>query len=138
LDNQSTAYSAYEEYEKIRKEAKRKMRKKAILITSIAVGIVLLGLPLLFFGLSSVMKGSDAYKAATHYISQNEMILAHSGGIEEFGSFPTFEITTENGYGTADFDISVKGKKRDLDVSVHLEKVPDSEWKVTEMEIENQ
>lgn len=42
-------------------------------------------------------------------------------------------IKTSNGYGEADFTISVDGKEKDVEVFIRLEQEPLRKWKVVEI-----
>jgi len=47
---------------------------------------------------------------------------------------PTGSINSANGYGQAQLEIKVLGNKQDVNVSVYLEKEPNENWKIIEMQ----
>lgn len=120
-----------EQYQHIQAEQKRKNRKKVLFII---LGIAL-AFTLFFVFVATVISKSDAHVQAEKYISANAEVQQKSGGIKDFGMLPTGSIQTTNGYGNADLTLSVNGKKHDMKVFVHLEKEPETEWKVLHMEI---
>lgn len=132
MDHQTTKTDLNSEYETLKKNYKSTIRKRSLFI----IGGLLILFTILTATIVTVLKKSDAHKAAENYISANPEAQAASGGIKDFGPLPTGSIETKNGYGTADLNISVNGKKHDLDVFVHLEKEPEMEWQVLEMKIE--
>lgn len=83
-----------------------------------------------------MIKNSEPYVLSIEYIESNVEGLEQIGNIESFGFFPTGRVHSENGYGHANFSIHVYGDKGELVVEILLEKQPDSEWEVTEMEIQ--
>jgi uncharacterized RDD family membrane protein YckC len=86
-----------------------------------------------FFGGASMMKNSDAYKAAIHNIESDQQIIEYTGGITGYGWLPTGNIHISGETGTADLEIKISGKSRDLRVSVNLEKDSLQGWRVTEL-----
>ena len=86
------------------------------------------------FTAGNAMKKSGAYKVATKEIEQNKDIINETGGIKGYGMLPTGNISISNGYGQAQFEIKVLGNKKDLNVGVYLEKEPNAEWKLIEMQ----
>lgn len=132
MNNETTAHDSYTEFQNMRKDYKRKMRKRILLIGG-GVLIVVIAFTLIIL---TVLRKSDAHLAAEQYISANAEIQAKTGGIKDFGMFPTGNLQISNGYGNADLNISVNGTKHDLDVFVHLEKEPNGEWQVLQMEAE--
>lgn len=132
MENQTTKTDLDAEYEILKKNYKKTVRKRSLFI----IGGVLILFAIFTATIVTVLKKSDAHKAAENYISENSEVQKASGGIKDFGPLPSGSIKTQNGYGTADLTISVNGKKHDLDVFVHLEKEPEMEWQVLEMKIE--
>ena len=102
------------------------------ILTLIGVGVTFFVFVFLFAG--SAMKNSDAYKVATKEIEQNKDIIAESGGIKGYGMIPTGNVSTSNGQGQAQLEIKVLGNTKDLNVSVYLEKEPNGQWKLIEMQ----
>ncbi len=102
------------------------------ILALIGVGVAFFVFVFLFAG--SAMKNSDAYKVATKEIEQNKEIIAETGGIKGYGMMPTGNISIANGQGKAQLEIKVLGNTKDLNVSVYLEKEPNGQWKLIEME----
>lgn len=90
----------------------------------------------MIFWVGSSMKDSAAYKTAVTQIESNQAIIESTGGIVGYGYFPAGNINITNNYGTADFQIKVKGKTDDVTVSVLLEKLPEGEWKIKDFQYE--
>lgn len=120
------------EYQRVRKEQKKKLRKK-IAIVLIGAGVVIIGSVLL---LMTLMKKSDAYTAAENYLMADPQIQAETGGIKDFGMFPSGNISVDNGYGNSELSIHVNGTKKDIEITVHLEKQPGGDWEVIDVEKE--
>jgi uncharacterized RDD family membrane protein YckC len=102
------------------------------ILALIGVGVTFFVFVFLFAG--SAMKNSDAYKVATKEIEQNKEIIAETGGIKGYGMIPTGNVSISNGQGQAQLEIKVLGYTKDLNVSVYLEKEPNGQWKLIEME----
>lgn len=102
--------------------------------------LVLIGLGIVFFVFiffigGNAMKNSDAYKVATKEIEQNKDIINETGGIKGYGMIPNGNIRkSTNGQGQAQFEIKVLGNTKDITVSVYLEKEPNEQWKLIEMQ----
>ena len=101
------------------------------ILALIGVGIAFFVFVFLFAG--SAMKNSDAYKVATKEIEQNKEIIEETGGIKGYGMIPTGNVNISNGYGQAQLEIKVLGNTKDLNVSVYLEKEPNNDWKIIEL-----
>ncbi|WP_177764456.1 RDD family protein [Flavobacterium sp. I3-2] len=102
------------------------------ILALIGVGVTFSVFVFLFAG--SAMKNSDAYKVATKEIELNKEIIAETGGIKGYGMMPTGNVSISNGQGQAQLEIKVLGNKKDLNVSVYLEKEPNAEWKLIEIQ----
>ena len=102
------------------------------ILALIGVGVTFFVFAFLFAG--SAMKNSDAYKVATKEIEQNKDIIAKTGGIKGYGMMPTGNVSISNGQGQAQLEIKVLGNIKDLNVSVYLEKEPNGQWKLIEMQ----
>jgi uncharacterized RDD family membrane protein YckC len=112
--------------------------KKTVDKTTLPKVLTLAGLGITFFlfvfiFVGSVMKNSDAYKAAIIQIEKNEEILLETGGIKDYGMMPTGNINISDGNGQAQLDIKIIGNKTDLDVSVYLTKEPNGDWMLIEL-----
>ena len=84
----------------------------------------------IFFFISTFMKDSQAYKTAIKEIEQNKEILIETGEIKGYGFMPTGNISTVNGKGEAQLQITVLGKKNDIVVEVYLTKEINDNWKL--------
>lgn len=102
------------------------------ILALIGVGVTFFVFVFLFAG--SAMKNSDAYKVATKEIEQNKDIIAETGGIKGYGIMPTGNVSISNGQGQAQLEIKVLGNTKDLNVSVYLEKEPNGQWKLIEIQ----
>lgn len=120
------------EYLRVRKEQKLKLRKKIALVL-IGAGVVIIGGILLAM---TLMKSSDAYTAAENYLMADPQIQAETGGIKDFGMFPSGNVNIHNGYGMSELSIHVNGTKKDIEITVHLEKQPGGDWEVIDVERE--
>ena len=102
---------------------------------------VTIGICFLIFGLALLpvvvfmLKTTEAYATALEYLKSDPNINEHVGNVRGFGFIPTGSVqtTTINRIesGNAIFEIVVKGDKKYLDLTVYLEKKPDSLWTVT-------
>ncbi|WMJ72043.1 cytochrome c oxidase assembly factor Coa1 family protein [Cytophagaceae bacterium ABcell3] len=88
----------------------------------------------LFFT-AHTMKGSDAYKLAVQEIESNEDIIQVVGSIEGYGMLPAGNISITNGLGEAELQIKVIGSKKVLNIQVVLEKEPNEDWKLLDIQI---
>ncbi|WCM43309.1 RDD family protein [Flavobacterium sp. CBA20B-1] len=100
----------------------------------IIVGAAISFCVLLFFIVGNTMKNSAAYKVSVAEIEKNEQIISETGGIKGYGMIPTGNIKSVNGYGQAQLEIKVLGNQKDVNVSVYLEKEPNKDWKIIEMQ----
>ena len=75
---------------------------------AVAVGFVLF-FGLLFFGLTSLMKGSDAYKMSMREVRASSKVAEVLGNPIETGWFMTGNISLNGIEGRADFSIPVSG-----------------------------
>jgi len=102
------------------------------ILALIGVGIAFFLFAFLTSG--NAMKNSYAYKVAINEIEMNEEILTETGGRKGYGMMPTGNVTISNGQGQAQLEIKVLGNTKDLNVSVYLEKEPNGQWKLIEMQ----
>lgn len=87
-----------------------------------------------FLTAGNAMKNSDAYKIAISEIEKNEQILTETGGIIGYGMMPSGNISISNGQGQAQLEIKVLGNSKDVNISVYLEKEPNEQWRIIEMQ----
>lgn len=102
------------------------------ILALIGVGVVFF--VFVFFFAGSAIKNSDAYKVAISEIEINEEILSETGGIKGYGMMPTGNVSISNGQGQAQLEIKVLGNEKDLNINVYLEKEPNGQWKLIEMQ----
>lgn len=88
----------------------------------------------IIFFIAGALKNSDSFKISIAEIEQNKAIIEETGGIVEYGMFPSGSISTTNGEGEADLKISVKEKLKDVKVRVNLTKSAEENWKVVNIE----
>ncbi|HQX04759.1 MAG TPA: RDD family protein [Flavobacterium sp.] len=99
------------------------------------IGVGIAFFVFVFFTVGNAMKNSDAYKVATKEIEQNKDLINETGGIKGYGIFPNGNIRkSTNGQGQAQLEIKVLGNTKDITVSVYLEKEPNGQWKLIEMQ----
>lgn len=111
-----------------------KPKSKAPLVIAIVAGCLLLFGGFIAF-VFSLVKDSDAHKAAQAYLRNNSEVQQVTGGIKDFGMIPIGNINITNGYGTADLVISINAYKNDINAHVILEKQPGAKWQVVQMDI---
>jgi uncharacterized RDD family membrane protein YckC len=87
---------------------------------------------------SLAVKKSDAYKAATEYMYNNDFVKAQIGEIQNLGDDADGQIEIKNGYGKATITISVYGKLKDAKAELLLEKTPDYDWQVVEFTLSSE
>jgi uncharacterized RDD family membrane protein YckC len=109
-----------------------KSTKLPQILTLIGVGFTFCVFVFLIVAYS--MKNSDAYKTAVSEIEKNKQIITETGGVKGYGMMPTGSISISNGQGQAQLEIKVLGNTKDVNVSVYLEKQPNEEWKLIEMQ----
>jgi hypothetical protein len=110
---------------------KRRKRKTKMIIVGVLIG-VLLFFTALFFGITKLLESSDAYAAAKAAIENDKEVITATGGTLGM-SMSNGSIKTSNGYGEADFSITVDGKEKDVEVFIRLEQEPLRKWEVVEM-----
>lgn len=108
-----------------------KSKKLSRVIALVGIGVVFFVFVFLFAG--NAMKNSDAYKVAIHNIEINQDIINETGGITGYGMMPTGNISISNGHGQAQFQIKVLGKTKNVDVNIYLEKEPNEQWQIREL-----
>jgi len=98
---------------------------------------VVLGIAMAFFActaffVGTTMTSSEPYKITLQAIEQDEEIREITGGIVGYGLMPSGGINVSNGEGRANFNVTVKGEQRDLEVFARLEKPRGGEWELIE------
>lgn len=115
----------------IKNPNKPKRLKRILPLLLIVIGFI----SLMFIYVNDTINNSEPYKLAIKAIEKNEKILKETGDIKDYGFLPSTNIKIHNGYGSAIFIIDVIGEKKDLKVTVYLEKKPFDEWEVMEIRI---
>src|SRR5689334_1913039 len=117
------------------RKIKRREGKKIVWVT-IGICFLVFGLMILPVAVFT-LKTSDAYVAATEYLKSDQKVKDEFGDVNGFGLIPTGSVqtTTINGAesGSATLKLIVKGDKKYTDVTIHLEKTPETFWTVTDI-----
>jgi len=107
---------------------------KSIIWVTIGICFLIFGLvlmPIVVF----ILKTSEAYDIAIEHLKVDSNIKDEVGNLKGFGLIPTGSVqtTTINGVesGNAVFELVVRGDKKYKDVTIELQKMPDSVWTVT-------
>lgn len=112
-------------------EANRKIRKRNYKLIALVIIGLAIAVTAFVFLVSFGLKSTDAFKTAEQEIHKSLEIQTVTGGIEAI-SLSTGSVSTHNNDGEANFDISVDGTRKDIDVSVYLTK-HNGQWKVDEL-----
>lgn len=92
------------------------------------ISIFILFICIFIFVILQIIKQDESYKVATDYIKTNPDVRKIVGNEITFGYFPMGGIQYENGYGSSELTINVKGSKDTISVHIVLHKEPDSNW----------
>jgi len=84
----------------------------------------------LIFGISTILKNDDSYKAAIRFIEADPEIVALVGDIKGYGFIPTGDLIYYGSHGEAIYSIKVIGSKRVIFVNLRLEKQPGGNWEI--------
>ena len=97
--------------------------------------IVLFGLFIagIFFGVTSMMKDSDAYKGAMTELQHNEIVKEKLGNHVETDGMVSGNISINNDTGNCDLQIPIKGSKGKGTLFVVAEKR--GKWKYSQMSV---
>lgn len=110
-----------------------KKRKPVLLIVIGAIAFAALVFTGLFFYISKTIRQSEAYFAAITEVSSNEKVIEKIGGIKEFESMPNGSIETDGDTGHAEFNMTIQGNEREIELRVLLEKRQFEGWTVTSL-----
>jgi hypothetical protein len=88
----------------------------------------------LFFGLSSVMSDSQAYKDSMEAVQSNEEVIAILGEPIENNGIHGGNFSYKNGVSSAEFSIPIKGPKGEATIFVIGSGV-DEDWNYETMEV---
>ncbi len=93
---------------------------------------------LIFFGVTSMMKSSDAYQMAVYETRNSPDVISKIGEPIVEGFFTTGSINTNGGSGSADMAIPISGPKGEATVYASATKSA-GKWKFSDLvvEIEN-
>jgi hypothetical protein len=115
----------------------RKIERKKSLLTKIGIGILIIFL-LVQAILLIVIPNTDAYKIAKEYLITNTSLKGEIGEIKRFSLIPLGAMEMHSGggieYGSATILFTVKGEEKFKDITVYLEKRPDTKWLVLDTE----
>jgi hypothetical protein len=97
--------------------------------------LVLFGLFIggIFFGVTSMMKESDAYKGAMTEVQHNKLVIEKLGSSIESDGMTSGSINVSGNAGNCDLQIPIKGSKGTGTVFVVAEKRGD--WKYSQMSV---
>ncbi|MCV9929974.1 cytochrome c oxidase assembly factor 1 family protein [Flavobacterium sp. LS1R49] len=87
----------------------------------------------IFFGITSMMKGSDAYKEAMTEAQQNKLVIEKLGSPIEDDGMTSGSINVQNDSGNCDLQIPIKGPKGKGTLFIVAEKR--GNWKYSEMTV---
>lgn len=114
----------------------RKQEGKRTIWATIGIiffGIFLVLLPIIII----ILRNSNAFAAATQYISSSPELKEKLGEVKGFGLAPTGSVeiqTNEMGEtGQASLNITVMGDKKYMDLTVDLIKEANGDWKVVSL-----
>ena len=110
-------------------------KKLPRIMAIVVIAVSFFAFTFLFAG--TAIKHSNAYKISINKIEQNEEILNETGGIKGYGIMPSGSINISNGHGQAQFQIKVLGNKTNMIIYTYLEKEPNGEWELIEMQKSN-
>ena len=87
----------------------------------------------IFFGVTSMMTNSDAYKGAMIQVQQNKLVIEKLGTPIEDDGMTSGNISTNNDSGNCDLQIPIKGPKGKATLFIVAEKK--GTWKYSEMTV---
>jgi hypothetical protein len=105
----------------------------SILVLGLLTVITLVGLML--YGVSSMMKSSDAYKVAVERAQNDANVIQAIGEPMEEGFFAGGNISTSGSSGNADMTIPLSGPKGDATIYFVAEKVA-GQWQYSDLVVE--
>jgi hypothetical protein len=74
---------------------------------------------------------SEAAATAKKFLKQSEKLKEEVGEVQDFGSFVTGSINSENSEGTATLNLKVIGAKRSVNATVEMFYTHSGQWRVT-------
>lgn len=111
---------------------KRAQSKKS-LWEKIGVGILIF-LLVVQCGLYFIFPRTDAYRTAIEHLSTNQKLKDEVGEVKKISMVPigslAMQTSNDGESGNAMFYFIVKGDKKYKDVTIELQKMPDTEWTV--------
>ncbi|HYO90783.1 MAG TPA: cytochrome c oxidase assembly factor Coa1 family protein [Pyrinomonadaceae bacterium] len=109
-------------------------KKLLIIIFSIVGGLVLL--VTLFAGAIVgiafyTLGNSEAAATAKGFLKQSQKLRKDIGEVQDFGSFVTGSVNTQDSDGTATLYLKVIGERRKVNATVHMVYSRGGQWRVT-------
>ena len=83
------------------------------------------------------ISNSDEYELAKEYLKNNKELIKEVGEIQNFGSFPSGSIRSENGAEFAQIETDVEGEESKVEVILLMSKNPGDNWTFDQMYIQN-
>jgi hypothetical protein len=115
----------------------KKAQKQKSILEKIGIGILVFVLFVQGIVLI-VIPNSNAYNAAKDYLRNSTQIKNEIGDVESFSLIPfsglTVNSSNENEWGSANINVTVKGKLRYKDIHISLIKNSGTNWMVDETE----
>jgi autotransporter translocation and assembly factor TamB len=113
------------------------MTTKKLLITTFAIlGALVLFVALFVGGIVGLafytLGHSEAASAAKRFLKQNEKLKEDIGEVQDFGSFVSGSINTENSDGVATLRLKAIGARRSANTTVSLVYTQGGQWRVTD------
>ncbi|MFX3636722.1 MAG: cytochrome c oxidase assembly factor Coa1 family protein [Candidatus Pristimantibacillus sp.] len=102
------------------------------IISMLSLFVLLIGV--FIVGIMQIIKQDASYKLATDYIKANPEIREIVGEEMTFGRFSSGSISYENGFGTSELTIKVKGSKDTLSVHIVSHKELGSSWIIEDVD----
>lgn len=103
----------------------------------ILLGLLSLTLVVVFFAVWAVnqLKNSEAYKVAINQINSMSAIQEATGGIEGYGWYVEGFVKENSQTDSANFLLTVKGRKKDIDILCLMGKNEDKQWIIKEHKV---
>jgi hypothetical protein len=119
------------------------MTTKKLLITIVSILGALFLLVALFVGaivgLAFYTIGhSEAAETAKHFLKQNEKLKQDIGEVQDFGSFVTGNLNTQNADGNATLYLKVIGARRNVNATVSMISTQGRAWRITDASYVNE
>ncbi|WP_068774287.1 cytochrome c oxidase assembly factor Coa1 family protein [Paenibacillus sp. FJAT-26967] len=106
-------------------------KQKMFLTFLLLAGSAVTFFVVVFFGVVLLMKSSSSYQESVRYIKNDPGIRQWVGEEMKLGFLPTGSSHSVNGYGEAEYRITVSGTKRKATLIITLTKEPNQSWQVS-------